>query len=235
MSYKFLIALLLLAVLACGKTEDPTPIETNWEPKTIDGQFVFNTFKSAGLGGSRGKIQKWAKSEVYYWFDTESKHTNDLLAVSDSVFTQINQLSQSTKFIKTSDESKANIKFYSGRDTDFEAKYKLSLQGELQVGGTAFMSISNAKDEIEKVVIWVTSVFPILDRRLISRHEIGHAIGFSHVPTKRSIMWDTIDLEYNPTDYTDVDKAYIKILYDNRTKAGMTQQNLIPVYMDVLK
>ena len=62
MSYKFLIALLLLAVLACGKTEDPTPIETNWEPKTIDGQFVFNTFKSAGLGGSRGKIQKWAKS-----------------------------------------------------------------------------------------------------------------------------------------------------------------------------
>lgn len=235
MSYKFLIALLLLAVLACGKTEDPTPIETNWEPKTIDGQFVFNTFKSAGLGGSRGKIQKWAKSEVYYWFDTESKHTNDLLAVSDSVFTQINQLSQSTKFIKTSDESKANIKFYSGRDTDFEAKYKLSLQGELQVGGTAFMSISNAKDEIEKVVIWVTSVFPILDRRLISRHEIGHAIGFSHVPTKRSIMWDTIDLEYNPTDYTDVDKAYIKILYDNRTKAGMTHLNLIPVYMDILK
>jgi predicted Zn-dependent protease len=69
---------------------------------------------------------------------------------------------------------------------------------------------------------------------LVSRHEIGHAIGFSHVPTKRSIMWDTIDLEYNPIDYTDVDKSYIKILYDSRTKAGMTQQDLIPIYKDYL-
>lgn len=235
MSYKILIALLLFIVFACGKTETPTPIDTKWEPTSIDGQFVFNTFKSAGLGGSRGKIQKWAKSEVYYWFDFEGSHTNDLIAISDSVFNQINQFSQSTKFIKTSDEARANIKIFSGRDSEFEAKYKLSLQGELQVGGTAFMSISSSKDELEKVVIWVTSVFPILDRRLISRHEIGHAVGFSHVPTKRSIMWDTIDLEYNPSDYTDVDKAYIKILYDNRTKAGMTHEELFPVYKDVLK
>lgn len=232
---RLFIALILIVVLACNKTETPTPIDTNWEPTTIDGQFVFNTFKSAGLGGSRGKIQKWAKSEVFYWFDAEGSHTNDLIAITDSVFTQINQLSQSTKFIKTSDESKANIKLFSGRDTEFEAKYKLSLQGELQVGGTAFISISSSKNELEKVVIWVTSVFPTLDRRLISRHEIGHAIGFSHVPTKRSIMWDTIDLEYNPTEYTDVDKAYIKILYDNRTKAGMTHEELFPVYKDVLK
>jgi hypothetical protein len=235
MFQRLIIASILLIVFACGKTESPTPIDTNWEPTTIDGQFVFNTFKSAGLGGSRGKIQKWEKSEVYYWLDLESKATNDILAISDSVFTQINLLSQSTKFIKTTDEAKANIKIYSGRDTDFESKYKLSLQGELQVGGTAFMSISSAKNEVEKVVIWVTSVFPILDRRLVTRHEIGHAIGFSHVPTKRSIMWDTIDLEYNPTDYTDVDKSYIKILYDNRTKAGMTHEELFPVYMDVLK
>lgn len=235
MFQRLIIASILFIVFACGKTESPTPIDTNWEPTTIDGQFVFNTFKSAGLGGSRGKIQKWEKSEVYYWLDLESKATNDILAISDSVFTQINLLSQSTKFIKTTDEAKANIKIYSGRDTDFESKYKLSLQGELQVGGTAFMSISSAKNEVEKVVIWVTSVFPILDRRLVTRHEIGHAIGFSHVPTKRSIMWDTIDLEYNPTDYTDVDKFYIKILYDNRTKAGMTHEELFPVYMDVLK
>lgn len=235
MSYKILIASLLCIVIACGKTETPTPIDTNWQPTSIDGQFVFNTFKSVGLGGSRGKVQKWAKSEVFYWYDTESTPTNTLIPISDSVFAQINQYTQSTKFIKTTDESKANIKFYSGRDTDFEAKYKLSLQGELQVGGTAFISILNSKNELEKVVIWVTSVFPILDRRLISRHEIGHAIGFSHVPTKRSIMWDTIDLEYNPTEYTDVDKNYIKILYDNRTKAGMTHEELFPVYRDVLK
>ncbi|CAH0994623.1 hypothetical protein EMA8858_00734 [Emticicia aquatica] len=233
MFFRLLIFSIFIFVLACSKTETPTP-DSNWEPTSIDGQFVFNTFKSAGLGGSRGKIQKWAKSEVYYWYDTESVPTNALIEISDSVFTQINQLSQSTKFIRTSDESKANIKFYSGRSADFEEKYKLSLQGELQVGGTAFMSISNTKNEIEKVVIWVTSVFPILDRRLVSRHEIGHAIGFSHVPTKRSIMWDTIDLEYNPIDYTDVDKSYIKILYDSRTKAGMTQQDLIPIYKDYL-
>jgi predicted Zn-dependent protease len=194
---------------------------------------VFNTFKSVGLGGSRGKIQKWSKSEVYYWFDTEGTGTNSLLSISDSVFTQINQNCQSTKFIKTTDESKANIKIFSGRDTDFESKYKLSLQGELQVGGTAF--ISSSKNELEKVVIWVTSVFPTLDRRLITRHEIGHAIGFSHVPTKRSIMWDTIDLEYNPTAFTDVDNNYIKILYDTRVKAGMTHEELFPVYMDVLR
>jgi Matrixin len=235
MFLRLIIVSILLTVLACSKTETPTPVDTNWEPTTIDGQFVFNTFKSAGLGGSRGTIQKWAKSEVYYWYDENNAATKTLIAISDSVFTQINQYTQSTKFIKTIDESKANIKFYSGRDTDFEEKYKLSLQGELQVGGTAFMSISSSKNELEKVVVWVTSVFPTLDRRLISRHEIGHAIGFSHVPTKRSIMWDTIDLEYNPTDYTDLDKAYIKILYDNRTKAGMKHEELFPVYMDVLK
>ncbi len=232
---RFLISSLLITVLACTKTETPTPVDTIWEPSTIDGQFVFNTFKSAGLGGSRGKIQKWAKSEVYYYIDVSNVATNAIAEVSDSVFTQINLNTQSTKFIKTTDESKANIKIYSGRDTEFEEKYKLSLQGELAVGGTAFITISSTKDELEKVVIWVTSVFPILDRRLVTRHEIGHAIGFSHVPTKRSIMWDTIDLEYNPRDYTDVDKSYIKILYDSRTKAGMTQQDLIPIYKDYLK
>jgi hypothetical protein len=204
-----------------------------WQPSTTDGQFVFNTFKSVGLGGIRGKIQKWSKSEVYYWFDAEGTGTSSLLTISDSVFTQLNQNCQSTKFIKTTDESKANIKIFSGRDTEFESKYKLSLQGELQVGGTAF--ISSSKNELEKVIIWVTSVFPTLDRRLITRHEIGHAIGFSHVPTKRSIMWDTIDLEYNPTAFTDIDNNYIKILYDIRTKAGMTHEELFPVYMDILK
>lgn len=232
---RIIIAICLVFVLACSKTETPTPVDTTWQPSTIDGQFVFNTFKSAGLGGSRGKIQKWPQSEVYYWFDTEGTGTSSLVAISDSVFAQINQYSQSTKFIKTTDESKANIKIFSGRDTEFETKYKLSLQGELQVGGTAFMTISSSKNELEKVVIWVTSVFPTLDRRLITRHEIGHAIGFSHVPTKRSIMWDTIDLEYNPTAFTEVDNNYIKILYDKRAKAGMTHEELFPVYMDVLK
>lgn len=232
---RILIALLLFIVLACSKSETTPQTDTTWEPSTIDGQFVFNTFKSAGLGGSRGKIQKWPQSEVYYWFDKDGSGTNGLIAVSDSVFAQINQYSQSTKFQKTTDESKANIKIFSGRDTEFEAKYKMSLQGELQVGGTAFMTISSSKQEIEKVVVWVTSVFPTLDRRLITRHEIGHAVGFSHVPTKRSIMWDTIDLEYNPTDFTDVDKNYIKILYDTRTKVGMTHEDLFPVYKDVLK
>jgi predicted Zn-dependent protease len=206
-----------------------------WQPSTTEGQFVFNTFKSVGLGGSRGKTQKWSKSEVYYWFDNDGSGTSSLMSISDSVFTQINQFSKSSKFIKTTDESKANIKIFSGRDTEFESKYKLSLQGELQVGGTAFISIASSKNELEKVVIWVTSVFPTLDRRLITRHEIGHAIGFSHVPTKRSIMWDTIDLEYNPTAFTDIDNNYIKILYDNRTKAGMTNEELFPVYTDVLK
>jgi hypothetical protein len=232
---RILIAISLVFVLSCSKTETPIPVDTTWQPSTSDGQFVFNTFKSVGLGGSRGKIQKWSKNEVYYWFDAEGTGTNSLLPISDSVFTQINQISQSTKFIKTSDESRANIKIFSGRDTEFESKYKLSLQGELQVGGTAFISISSSKNELEKVVIWVTSVFPTLDRRLITRHEIGHAIGFSHVPTKRSIMWDTIDLEYNPSAFTEIDNNYIKILYDNRTKAGMTHEELFPVYKDVLR
>jgi len=230
---RILIAISLVFVLSCSKTETPIPVDTTWQPSTSDGQFVFNTFKSVGLGGSRGKIQKWSKNEVYYWFDAEGTGTNSLLPISDSVFTQINQISQSTKFIKTSDESRANIKIFSGRDTEFESKYKLSLQGELQVGGTAF--ISSSKNELEKVVIWVTSVFPTLDQRLITRHEIGHAIGFSHVPTKRSIMWDTIDLEYNPSAFTEIDNNYIKILYDNRTKAGMTHEELFPVYKDVLR
>ena len=230
---RILIAISLVFVLSCSKTETPIPVDTTWQPSTSDGQFVFNTFKSVGLGGSRGKIQKWSKNEVYYWFDAEGTGTNSLLPISDSIFTQINQISQSTKFIKTSDELRANIKIFSGRDTEFESKYKLSLQGELQVGGTAF--ISSSKNELEKVVIWVTSVFPTLDQRLITRHEIGHAIGFSHVPTKRSIMWDTIDLEYNPSAFTEIDNNYIKILYDNRTKAGMTHEELFPVYKDVLR
>ena len=232
---RILTAISLVFVLSCNKTETPKPLDMTWQPNTTEGQFVFNTFKSAGLGGSRGKIQKWSKNEVYYWFDNDGSGTSSLISISDSVFTQINQFSKSSKFIKTTDESKANIKIFSGRDTEFESKYKLSLQGELQVGGTAFISIASSKNELEKVVIWVTSVFPTLDRRLITRHEIGHAIGFSHVPTKRSIMWDTIDLEYNPTAFTEVDNNYIKILYDNRTKAGMTHLELFPVYKDVLK
>ena len=48
-------------------------------------------------------------------------------------------------------------------------------------------------------------------------------------------MWDTIDLEYNPTAFTEVDNNYIKILYDTRAKAGMTHEELFPVYMDVLR
>ena len=175
---RILIAICLVFVLACSKSETPIPVDTTWQPSTIDGQFVFNTFKSAGLGGSRGKIQKWPQSEVYYWFDIDGSGTSSLVSISDSVFAQINQFSKSAKFIKTTDESKANIKIFSGRDTEFEAKYKLSLQGELQVGGTAFMSISSSKQEIEKVVVWVTSVFPTLDWIFACTNQTLNHVGY---------------------------------------------------------
>jgi hypothetical protein len=48
-------------------------------------------------------------------------------------------------------------------------------------------------------------------------------------------MWDTIDLEYDPTAFTEVDNNFIKILYDTRAIAGMTHEELFPVYMNVLK
>ena len=99
MFFRLIIVSILLTVLACSKTETPIPIDTNWVPTSIDGQFVFNTFKSVGLGGSRGKVQKWAKSEVLYWYDTESTPTNALIPMSDSVFAQINQYTQSTEFV----------------------------------------------------------------------------------------------------------------------------------------
>jgi Matrixin/Protein of unknown function (DUF2927) len=235
MKIKLLVALLLTIFWACKETAiTPDPVVL-WEPVTIEGQFVFNTYKVLGFNDN-GLTQRWDKTEVRYWFDESNPKTAVIKGITDSVFTQINALSTSTKFIQTSDETKADITIYSGRSEDFEAKYKLDLGKELQVGGTAFTTFENAQGRIKKVVIWVTSIFPILDRKVIIRHEIGHAIGFQHVSTQKSIMWKTFDLEkYDVTDFAEIDQSYIKIHYNPKIKSGQTFAQVNAVLKENLK
>lgn len=227
-----LVSLILALVLLNCDKKDPIPVE-DWQPSTIDGQFIFNTFKSVGLARD-GKIQKWSQSQVFYWFDPASTKDGFTESAVDSIFMQINELSKSCQFIKATDESKALIKIFNGFSADFEKKYKQEVSGaELRAGGLAFLSFQ--KDAFEKVNIWLSNVLTSTQKRNVARHEIGHAIGFSHVPTQRSIMWDTVTDKYDTRQYTDVDKAYIQILYDTQAKAGMTQNQLIPVFKTYLK
>lgn len=231
----FVLIVFFSLTIACSTNNEESSIKPQWQPTDTEGQFVMNTFKSAGLGGSRNLVEKWNKSEVKYYFEKEGVATKDLIEYANKVFGEINTLSQSPKFFETSKVDEADIILYSGRDTDFEKKYQMSLEGELQVGGTAFMTTGKTTHEIKKSVIWITSVFPELERKLITRHEIGHAIGLSHVPTQKSIMWDTVDIFYNPEEFTSLDKKYIQILNDKRVKAGMNFEDLIRVFQTYLQ
>ncbi len=231
----FVLIVFFSLTIACSTNNEESSIKPQWQPTDTEGQFVMNTFKSAGLGGSRNLVEKWNKSEVKYYFEKEGAATKDLIEYANKVFGEINTLSQSPKFFETSKVDEADIILYSGRDTDFEKKYQMSLEGELQVGGTAFMTTGKTTHEIKKSVIWITSVFPELERKLITRHEIGHAIGLSHVPTQKSIMWDTVDIFYNPEEFTSLDKKYIQILNDKRVKAGMNFEDLIRVFQTYLQ
>jgi hypothetical protein len=227
----FISLLLAIILLNCSKS-DPEPV-IDWQPSSIDGQFVFNTFKSVGLARD-GKIQKWSQNQIFYWFDPSSVKDSYTEAAVDSIFMQINELSKSCQFTKSSDESKALIKVFNGFSADFEKKYKQEVSGaELRAGGIAFLTLQ--RDAFDKVNIWLSNVLTSIEKRNVARHEIGHAIGFSHVPTQRSIMWDTVTDKYDTRQYTDVDKAYIQILYDTQAKAGMTQAQLIPVFQKYLK
>ncbi len=233
-----LIASLLLVLSIVWACKEPAVIPDTtklWEPASIEGQFIFNTYKVLGFNDN-GLTQRWDKAEVRYWFDESNPKTEVIKGITDSIFVQINALSTSTKFIKTNDETKADIILYSGRSEDFETKYKLDLGKELQVGGTAYTSFENAQGRIKKVVIWITSIFPVLERKIITRHEIGHAIGFQHVSTQKSIMWKTFDLEkYDATNFAEIDQSYIKIHYNPNIKSGQTFAQVNSVLKENLK
>lgn len=229
---RFIASVLFVGfIISCNK-EVVVPVVEKWEPTTNEGLFTYNTYKTVALQKD-GKVQKWDKEKVYYWFDNSGVFLDYMVSATDSIFLQINELTQSSKFEKTTDEAKADIKIFHGYYLDFEDKYKLKIGNELRLGGTAFSYIDN--NVYQKVVIWVNNHQLENERKLVLRHEIGHALGFLHVPTQKSIMWDTVDETYNNREYTKLDKEYIMIHYDKRTKAGMTQLELSPVFKDYLK
>ena len=90
-----------------------------------------------------------------------------------------------------------------------------------------FVIQGNAAHVIEKAAVAVDQNLTGTIRKHILREEVTQSMGLPNDSYQypNSIFQQSVD--YSPTEYAEIDKAVIRLLYDQRIRPGMTQQEVL--------
>lgn len=238
---------LMLSVISCKKNDDYAVLGTTVQTAPIVGK-TLSALEVAGfkqialnvIGGNGPFIKKWGLKEVLvYMVDTSFAYMN---AELDSIIKDFNALTDTNLvFRKTTDKSIATLIIYlTDKNTFLSAEPPVVGNSYLRLNSIGFLYAfwGHVEKKISNAVIFIDmarqSNNSILDNRYVLHHEMMHALGFlGHVnfpDFSSSCLFNTYNFA---TSYSDFDKKMIPLLYNPAIKAGMTDQELNAVIVNL--
>ena len=238
---------LILSFISCKKKDDYGVFGTSVQAAPIVGKTLSAVevagFKQIALevvGGNGPFIKKWGFKEVLvYMVDTSFAYMN---AELDSIIRDFNALTDTNLvFRKTTDRSIATLIIYlTDKNTFLTAEPPVVGNSYLRLNSIGFLYAfwGDVEKKISNAVIFIDMARQnnnsILDNRYVIHHEMMHALGFlGHVSFpdfSNSCLFNTYNFV---TSYSDFDKKMIPLLYNPAIKAGMTDQELNAVIVNL--
>jgi Protein of unknown function (DUF2927) len=230
--------------IACKTNDETTPdpnvvvtvpgvTNTTTKPTTtVTNQEVYNEFVRLALKSTDGKqsatIRKWNPSfaQVKIFWDNGSDAT--LLKNLDKIIADINTLSKSNKFVRTSVAAEAQITINKDYSNAHDLKYPQFKVSNPNMSGETY-TIWGASG-IQKAVVWLspTSISSLITG--IMRHELLHGLGLGHTENTKSIMVAVMNgANYDFTTFSTLDKSVVSILQDPRVMHGNQESNVSAV------
>ena len=217
-----LAAILLIAplLLFCSKEEPEPQILEPLPLSPVHQYFVEVAFGKTYISDYRA-IRKWEEDIKLFVPETQYLHLNEEL---DTIISELNTLIGDIKIEKVSNLYDANYVVYFGRGSDYAEKYESNASGYVQDFKSLFW-IYSSNWRIYGASIYV-DVFRETDEECQKhrlREELTQSLGLmldsNEYPL--SIFYDE---ETCVTEYTDLDRKLIKILYDPNITPGMSRR-----------
>lgn len=210
-------------VLSGNPTGTTTTTSTN---TAVSSQEVYNTFVRLALKSSDGAtvmtIRKWQPSitTVKIFWDNGSDAT--LLKYLDKVISDLNSISKSNKFARTTNASEAHFIINRTTAANHGSKYPQYKVTNPNMSGETYTVWGSTG--IQKSVMWLSPTVSAELLQGVIRHEILHGLGLGHTENTKSIMIPVMSaVNYNFGAFSNLDKSIISILQDARVQQGQNE------------
>lgn len=207
-------------VLSGNPAQTGTTTTTN---SAVSSQEVYSTFVRLALKSSDGAtamtIRKWQPSisTVKIYWDNGSDAT--LLKYLDKIISDINSLSKSNKFARTTNASEAHFIINRTTATNHTSKYSQYKVTNPNMSGETYTVWGSTG--IQKSVMWLSPTVSASLLQGVIRHEILHGLGLGHTENAKSIMIPVMSAgNYDFGSFSNLDKSVISILQDTRVQQG---------------
>lgn len=236
--YYFLFLVLFISVTACNDKDDETPVDDT-PALTAFQQQALNYFGDIALGfesGNASEITRRWQSEMRLFVggNPSNEITDDL----NSTISQLNALIEPTASIRiVTDTLQSNAYIYFGTATEYIALFP-EMDG-LLTNNVGFFNVWWNGDIINRARIFVdTDRINFQQQRSLIKEEVTQSLGLGKdsplYPT--SIFYETATNGGFATEFSDLDREVIRLLYHSRMTIGLNDAQsrsvITNIYLD---
>ena len=217
----FLILILMIFLGACGPS---IPDDFFQSPYGNYSQAAVNYFLEIGFCPEFGTcaspvIKRWnsgVRIQIHGAYNSADE------AELNSI---ISELSELTRLSITRVTSNANINIYFVKHSDFKRYISSYNESNAQEGLFATVYDQSSKF-IVRAVICIENGLTEKKKHHLLREELTQTFGLQRDSYRYQNSIFQQDPRYMPTEYLSIDKEVIRILYDNRLRAGMRKEQV---------
>ena len=162
------------------------------------------------------RVQKWTSQILV---QIHGHTTNDEQEL-DSIIAELSQL---TGLSITKTTSGANVNIYFIEQSQFKTYCTSYNPNQVQNG---YFELSLSSNTINKVSICIENHLSEQQKHHLLREELTQSLGIGNDSNQYLDSIFQQDPQYQVTQYAELDKEVIRLLYDHRVKPGMTKQEV---------
>jgi len=233
MKLKILCLLFFVTVIfSCKKDSiDPPAIKP-----TEKQQEIISYFLEIAMGSEFDQLEevtrKWKKPMTIYV--SGSKDTT-LLIELNTVISEINELATDNfKVILTSDSAHANYQLFLGTGSEYAGRYSSNLKWIEQNFGLFTISTQNHEIIWGTMYVDIRRAATLIEQKHLLREELTQSLGLLRDSYRYANSIFQQSYETKVTQYSEIDKVLIKLLYHPKITPGLNHSQVIPILTDIL-